>query len=69
MPSNTTLLIQPLDMGIIRNFKALYRSQMLKRVIHAVDNEELNCATDHAKKTTVLDALYMADEAWTTDNP
>ena len=38
---------------------------MLKRVIHVVDNEELNCATDHAKKTTVLDALYMTDEAWT----
>ena len=50
-----------LDMEIIRNFKTLYHSQMLKRVIHALDNEELNCATDHAKKTTVLDAIYMAD--------
>ena len=38
---------------------------MLKCVIHAVDNEELNSATDHTKKTTVLDALYMANEDWT----
>ena len=26
---------------------------MLKRVIHAVDNEEINCPTDQANKTTV----------------
>ena len=34
-----------------------------------MDNEELNCATDHTKKTTVMDALYMANEDWTRVTP
>ncbi|KAI8522092.1 Pyruvate decarboxylase 2 [Branchiostoma belcheri] len=64
LPANTTSLIQPLDQGIIRNFKGLYRAQMLRRVISAVDNDEIDNAQKFAKTTTVLDALFMVREAW-----
>ena len=62
LPANTTSLIQPLDRGIIRNFKSLYRSQLLKRVLNAIDN--IDNAQKFAKTMTVLDALFMVREAW-----
>ncbi|XP_064165140.1 tigger transposable element-derived protein 4-like [Anguilla rostrata] len=65
LPANMTSFIQPIDQGIIRNFKALYRSQMLKRILQAVDNNaDIDSAADLVKQITILDALYMVREAW-----
>ncbi|CAH1248602.1 TIGD6 [Branchiostoma lanceolatum] len=46
LPPNITSFIQPLDQGIIRNFKARNRSQMMRRVISAIDNDNIDSAQE-----------------------
>ncbi|KAI8516563.1 Pyruvate decarboxylase 2 [Branchiostoma belcheri] len=48
LPANTTSIIQPLDQGIVRNFKALYRSQLMQRILNDLDNG--NIYTAHSRK-------------------
>ena len=38
MLSNTTLLIQPLDQGIIGTVKVYYRTQLIRQMVIAIDN-------------------------------
>lgn len=38
LPPNTTSLLQPMDQGVIRTLKHLYRSRMLSRMVLCVDN-------------------------------
>ncbi|XP_061433690.1 uncharacterized protein LOC133359240 isoform X4 [Lethenteron reissneri] len=40
LPPNTTSLIQPMDQGVIRAFKALYTRSTMEGLIAAVDDEE-----------------------------
>ncbi|KAI8516537.1 Pyruvate decarboxylase 2 [Branchiostoma belcheri] len=47
LPANTTSIRQPLDQGIIRNFKALYRSQLMQRILNDLDN---GTSTAHSRK-------------------
>jgi DDE superfamily endonuclease/Tc5 transposase DNA-binding domain/CENP-B N-terminal DNA-binding domain len=66
LPPNTTSLIQPMDQGIIANFKKQYRALILRRLVNEIDsgsNSE-NRAAMLAKKLTVLDALHMLSDAW-----
>lgn len=43
LPANTTAKIQPLDQGIIRSFKALYRREIINELLHILDLETENC--------------------------
>jgi hypothetical protein len=69
LPANTTSIIQLCDQGIIRTFKAYYRSAIRGKVL-AVNNNGLHDtsrslqANDIAKKITILDAIHLAKEAW-----
>ncbi|KFD66378.1 hypothetical protein M514_21408 [Trichuris suis] len=40
LPPNTTSLIQPMDQGVIRAFKALYTKISLQRIVNAMDPDE-----------------------------
>ncbi|XP_013360806.1 PREDICTED: tigger transposable element-derived protein 1-like isoform X2 [Chinchilla lanigera] len=40
LPPNTTSLIQPMDQGIIRTFKALYTQNTLQNLVEAMDSDE-----------------------------
>ena len=42
LPANTTYHLQPLDAGIIKNFKVHYRRQLLKHVLTIVNEEGAN---------------------------
>jgi len=68
LPPNTTSLIQPIDMGIIANFKKLYRSLVLRRLVNNIDGGTESTsdkkAADMARKLTVLDSLHIQREAW-----
>uniref|UniRef100_UPI003590093E tigger transposable element-derived protein 1-like n=1 Tax=Myxine glutinosa TaxID=7769 RepID=UPI003590093E len=40
LPPNTTSLIQPMDQGVIRAFKALYMRNTLQHLVEAMDSDE-----------------------------
>ena len=52
--------MQPMDMGVIRNWKGHYRSQLACRVIASLDADPEKQALDVVKGVTLLNALYLA---------
>lgn len=68
LPANTTSIIQPCDQGIIRTFKAYYRSAIRGKVLTVIDNSLQDAsrsfrANDIAKNITILDAIHLVKEA------
>lgn len=62
LPPNTTATIQPLDQGIIANFKSYYRQIIVRKQIAAL---EKNLTTkDFIKSISCLDALYFIKRAF-----
>ncbi|CAF3381248.1 unnamed protein product [Rotaria sp. Silwood1] len=59
-PSNSTALIQPMDQGIIRTFKAHYRRQLVQ---HIIANADVAYTADDIV-ITALDAICWIDLAW-----
>lgn len=57
LPPNTTSMLQPLDQGIIKNFKTFYRAEVVKTMLTNLDN---------GVKTNidVLQAIHMTTKAW-----
>ena len=62
LPPNTTSRLQPLDAGVIKNFKVRYRKLLLKFILSRV-NHGLT-APDIAKKVNVLQAIRWMKQAW-----
>ncbi|XP_072142055.1 tigger transposable element-derived protein 4-like [Dermacentor andersoni] len=57
LPANTTAVLQPMDQGIIKNVKVLYRRHLLERMILCMDNS--------AKyEVSLLSAIHMLARAW-----
>ncbi|CAE1165064.1 unnamed protein product [Acanthosepion pharaonis] len=63
MPPNTTSLIQPLDQGIIRSFKAYYRRELVRMQIAAIHATPPVPLSEVAKQITVLKAMHMMKRA------
>ena len=63
LPKNTTSRLQPLDAGIIKNFKAHYRKLIIKHALSKVDGSTLT-ATQIAKSIDVLTAIWWVKQAW-----
>jgi len=66
LPPNTASLIQPMDQGIIANFKRHYRSLVVRHLMATIDesSDASMRVTDLTKKLTMLDSLHMQNEAW-----
>ena len=60
---NTTSHIQPLDLGIIQNFKVHYRKLLLRSVLSKID-ETNDSASQIVKSVSVLKAIRWVAEAW-----
>ena len=58
LPPNTTCATQPMDQGVIRCLKAKYRSQVVQRMIKAVEKKTL------LPKISILSAMIMLRSAW-----
>lgn len=62
MPPNTTSVLQPLDLGIIKNFKVYYRKLLLQHIIAKL--EECSTAHEVVKSVDVLIAIRWVAQAW-----
>lgn len=59
LPQNTTALIQPLDQGIIRAFKAHYRRELLGAIVSSDDDMEA-----YLKSLNLKGVAYSVGLAW-----
>ncbi|CAF4568820.1 unnamed protein product [Rotaria sp. Silwood2] len=59
-PCNSTALVQPMDQGVIKTFKAHYRRQLVQHIIASAD--VAHTADDIV--ITALDAICWIDLAW-----
>lgn len=57
LPANTTAKLQPLDQGIIKNFKVLYRTEVVRKFLS--DIEDGNDCT-----INLLQAMRLIDKCW-----
>ena len=62
LPANTTSKLQPLDLGIIMNFKAHYRKLLMQFVLARI--EECSSATEVTKSISILQAIRWVAQAW-----
>ena len=62
LPPNTTSKLQPLDLGIIQNFKVHYRKLFLRFVISKID--ECDSASEVIKSVDILQAIRWVSQAW-----
>lgn len=68
LPKNTTSRLQPLDAGIIKNFKVHYRRLLLKHTLAQIDGTELT-ASAIVKTIHVLTAIRWIKKAWDEVRP
>ena len=61
-PVNCTSKLQPLDLGIIQNFKVHYRKLLLRHIITMTTDHD--SATDIAKTLDVLQAIRWMGTSW-----
>ena len=67
LPANCTSVLQPLDLGIIKNFKVHYPKRLLYHILTKMDT----CSTAHdiIKSVTILDAIRWVTLAWEKASP
>ena len=68
LPKNTTSRLQPLDAGIIKNFKVHYRRLLLKHTLAQIDGTDLT-ASAIVKTINVLTAIRWIKKAWDEVKP
>ena len=64
LPANTTSSVQPLEQGIIKNFKHHYRRRMLQKILVTINTEEDASAIDVSRAINVLDTVNFMSVAW-----
>lgn len=62
LPKNTTSRLQPLDAGIIQNFKVKYRKKLVKHVLARINDG--HSATDIVKSVSILQAIRWLQQSW-----
>ena len=66
-PPNTTSKLQPLDLGIIKNFKVHYRRFLLRYILASI--ETCTSASEVAGTITILNAIRWISKAWKEVKP
>ena len=64
LPPNVTSIIQPCDMGIIRNLKAMYRKNIVFRIISEIDTGCTITVSQLAKNISLLYAMHLLKGSW-----
>lgn len=63
LPPNTTSLIQPMDQGVIANFKAYYIRRTFKQLLHAVDVQK-ETILKFWKSFNIMMAIETIRDSW-----
>jgi len=67
LPANTTSLIQPLDMGIIKNLKVRYRIKLVNFILEMIEENLFDpsaTANQISGKINILQAIQFVSESW-----
>ncbi|KAL4090335.1 hypothetical protein QTP88_025194 [Uroleucon formosanum] len=67
LPPNTTSLVQPLDMGIIKNLKTHYHGLLVTYILKAIEDNLVTpstCAIDIGSKINILQAIQFVADSW-----
>lgn len=67
LPPRTTALVQPMDMGIIKNLKTVYRARLVNYVLEAIEESSLTSlskAIEVSGKVNILQALTFLADSW-----
>lgn len=67
LPPNTTCLTQPMDMGIIKNLKSLYRGALVDYTLKAIEDSLITSDTtakDVSSKISILQAIEFLSDSW-----
>jgi hypothetical protein len=62
LPPNVTALMQPMDQGVLENFKRHYRRNLLESILERVDGGE--GLMDCLKAINLKNVVYWAADAW-----
>lgn len=64
LPPNTTALIQPMDQGVISNFKAYYLRRTFKQMFEKTDGEEKQSIREFWKNYNIMNAVENIYLSW-----
>ncbi|KII68109.1 hypothetical protein RF11_06316 [Thelohanellus kitauei] len=67
LPPYTTSLVQPMDMGIIKNFKTLYRGKLVNYILESIDENLLTSSTtarEISSNVSLLQAIQFVADSW-----
>ena len=67
LPKNTTSRLQPLDAGIIRNFKVKYQKSLVKYVLLRINDNA--SAAETVQDVNILMAIRWVQRDGKTSNP
>jgi DDE superfamily endonuclease len=62
-PPNTTSILQPMDQGVIANFKAYYIRKTFKQLVEAVDSDQCSIK-EFWKKFNIMNAIENIGSSW-----
>ncbi|XP_028664099.1 tigger transposable element-derived protein 1-like [Erpetoichthys calabaricus] len=63
LPPNTTSLIQPMDQGVIRAFKALYTRNSLQHMVEAMDTDDDFSLKEYWRKYMITSCMVNVQKA------
>ena len=67
LPPNTTALAQPMDMGIIKNLKPMYRGKLVRHILAEIEDNMLTSfatAQEISSAVNLLQVVQFIAESW-----
>ena len=72
LPPNTTALAQPMDMGIIKNLKSMYRGKLVRHILAEIEDNMLTSsatAQEISSAVNLLQAVQFIADSWRAASP